>query len=165
MTYLLNFIQKHDSVKHLQDLQFICDQRWTGELRSLVEELSSKIDLKPVITTDRDNLSHSPSHKFPRRHLLDEPRDLEPNLVRGSYKSDEEYLRIQRNLLEEDFVRPLRGDLLKFRDGRTSDLDNVYDYGAGEIIEKRLTRVAIQLHFLLRKMAPISARKLAQDDI
>ena len=48
---------------------------------------------------------------FPKKNLTDETIDLKPNVVRGSYESDEEYLRVQRNLLEEDYVRPLRDDL------------------------------------------------------
>ena len=33
---------------------------------------------------------------------------LQPNLVKGSYENMEEYLTIQRNLIVEDFLRPLR---------------------------------------------------------
>ena len=34
--------------------------------------------------------------------------ELRPNLVKGSYENMEEYLTIQRNLIIEDFLRPLR---------------------------------------------------------
>ena len=134
----------------LKDLEFICDQRWSGELKSLIDDLSSKIDMRPVINRDLGiNCGFSRIMPFPKKNLTDETIDLKPNVVRGSYEGDEEYLRVQRNLLEEDYVRPLRDDLRRFLAGRTSDLDNVYNYGVGEIIERRPTRtgdVEVMVH-------------------
>ena len=41
--------------------------------------------------------------------------ELRPNLVKGSYENMEEYLTIQRNLIIEDFLRPLRQGIIDIK--------------------------------------------------
>ena len=46
--------------------------------------------------------------------IINKP-ELRPNLVKGSYENMEEYLTIQRNLIIEDFLRPLRQGIIDIK--------------------------------------------------
>lgn len=51
--------------------------------------------------------------------------NLEPNLLKGNYQSVYQYLDIHFNLMREDFFKPLREDIAKFRMDPRSQLNSI----------------------------------------
>jgi helicase required for RNAi-mediated heterochromatin assembly 1 len=74
-----------------------------------VAKAGSWID-KPEIPTSIELLPNIPTSFTEGEQIIDFDEDVElrPNRVEGDYKSNEEYLGTQYDLLREDAIRPLR---------------------------------------------------------
>lgn len=76
---------------------------------------------------NRPNIPVEDTFKFPPLENIDSERpEIEPNVVFGPYKSVDDYLKIQYDLFLEDFMRPLREGIQKYKNKMMSDVQNAF---------------------------------------